>query len=167
MPTILWVVFAISIVIIFRVDISRLLKTLSWRIRTGASLKVGVIEIGQSYVSPGANLSDKSGYVETRKDENQARYTQREQYYVPNRNVQLVHKLAPSERPGQLYDMLICLIPHGYGATLASVAWVEYYFGKSRGERIFISRDRARSFSVATSAYIAFTFGLRLKALLR
>ena len=74
--------------------------------------------------------------------------------YQPNRLVMLVHRIAPSEQAGQLYDILLYVIPHpGSDATLVGVKRVAYYFGKSWGQNIFTSEDRARGFAVATSAY--------------
>jgi poly(A) polymerase Pap1 len=63
-----------------------------------------------------------------------------------------VHKVAPSSKEGQLYDILIYLIPHK-DATLAPVTKVEYYFGKYWDDQLFLVTDRAHNFPIATSAY--------------
>jgi hypothetical protein len=66
----------------------------------------------------------------------------------------LVHRIAPSTKQGQLYDILLYCVPHpNSDATLIKVKRVEYYFGKSWGRKIFTSIDRARGFAVSTSAY--------------
>ncbi len=70
----------------------------------------------------------------------------------PNRRLFLVHRLAPSKQPNQLYDILIYLIPHK-DATLACVQKVDYYFGHHWNNRIFTSIDRASGFAISTSAF--------------
>jgi hypothetical protein len=66
----------------------------------------------------------------------------------------LVHRVVVSNKPDQLYDILIYLTPHPpSNATLVGVTKVEYYFGKSWGQSIFTSVDRARGFAISTSAY--------------
>jgi hypothetical protein len=127
------------------------------RLKIGASFKVAGLEIGAAYVEPGSSAILPSAVSAVREDTDGRRWGQRRQYYEPNRNLQLVHRLAPSTKPDQLYDVLIYLVPHpDSDATLASVKKVEYYFGKSWGNSIFTSTDRARGFAIATSAYGAF-----------
>jgi len=55
---------------------------------------------------------------------------------------------------GQLYDILIYVIPHK--SSLAGVISVEYFFGTYWGNKIFPSHDRSRGFPIFTSAYGAF-----------
>ena len=157
LPTALWVVLILSIVLIFRPDLREIMTTIVRRLRLGAPLKVWNLEIGASYVEPGSARIRGGDVSAVRKDNDGKRWQQRQQYYKPNRNLQLVHRLAPSDKPGQVYDILIYLVPHyDSDATLAGVKKVEYYFGKSWGNSVFTSTDRARGFAISTSAWGAF-----------
>jgi hypothetical protein len=155
LPAFLWFSLVLVALLLLSSEIRALLQNLSWRLRTGAAVKLFSMELGQTYVSPAIDASKDETTFEHKPDLNDERYLQREQYYKPNRNIQLVHRLAPSSLPGVLYDIEIYLVPHK-DATLASVSRVEYYFGKHWGGLIFTSRDRSRSFSITTSAFGSF-----------
>jgi hypothetical protein len=154
LPTLIWAIALIVVLLVFKRELQMLFQMLNRRLRQGASLKFGSVEIGQAYVDPGHGTAS-GGFVRVaRKDTDGLRHRQREQYYQPNRLIMLVHKIAPSEQQGQLYDILIYLVPHPTSdATLAGVKRVEYYFGKSWGQNVFASDDRAHGFAIATSAY--------------
>jgi len=151
-PSILWIVLGLIVLIAFRKEIQALLQNLSWRLRTGAALKLFSIELGQSYVSPSIDAGKDETALEHRSDENKDRWLQRQQYYKPNRNIHLVHRLAPSKEVGMLYDLQIYLVAHK-DATIANLSKVEYYFGRNWGNQIFTSIDRAQGFPITTSAY--------------
>lgn len=154
LPTLIWFVFALIVLFIFRNSLLDLLRIAMWRVKTGSQLKIASFELGASYVSPQSDFSEKGGLFDVRVDENDIRYQERRKYYEPNHFVFLVHKIAPSKKPNQLYDILIYLLPHHeYEASLKVVQKVEYYFGSSWGKRIFTSIDRANNFAVSTSAY--------------
>jgi hypothetical protein len=157
LPSLAWFLFALVALLLFQKTLRDLLHVAIWRIKTGSPLKIASFELGASYVSPQADFANKGKTFAVRVDENDERYTERKHYYEPNRYLFLVHRIAPSKQPNQLYDILIYLIPHHeHAAGLASVRKVEYYFGKSWGKRIFTSIDRANSFAISTSAYGAF-----------
>lgn len=157
LPTALWVALILILLLVFQAELHAIMATLVRRLRLGAPLKVGKIEIGASYVQPGS-AEKRGGEISfERVDKDGIRWQQRKEYYEPNQMLLLVHRLAPSDKPDQLYDILIYLVPHhDSDATLAGVNKVEYYFGKSWGNSIFTSTDRARGFAIATSAYGAF-----------
>jgi hypothetical protein len=155
LPSILWMFLILGTVAVFRKELQALLRNLAWRLRTGAALKFFSVELGQSYVSPAIEERQDETALEFRTDANEERWRQREQYYKPNRNIHLVHRLAPSNEPKMLYDIQLYLLPHR-DATLANVSKVEYYFGRHWGSQIFTSIDRARGFPITTSAYGSF-----------
>jgi hypothetical protein len=119
----------------------------------GSAIKVASLEIGQAIAMDeefvaGANTLYSDVYI----DQDNRRFKQRESYYVPNRNLQLVHRVAPSRDSKYTYDVMIYLIPHpNTDATLASVEHVEYYFGRGWKNAIFKITDRSRSFQIALS----------------
>ena len=124
----LWFVFLLILVILFRKNIAQVLYSLSWRVKSGAQVKIASLELGATYVAPDTDILKGGGVIEARQDKQRKRYAERGNYYLPNRDIFMVHRLAPSKRPNQLYDILIYLVPHK-AATLACVQKVEYYFG--------------------------------------
>ncbi len=152
LPTLAWLLFALVVLYVFRKEIRSILSMVSFRIKSGGGLKIAAFELGPSYIPPSGDIRNQAGGKQSRVDESMQRYQQRKTYYLPNRNIHLVHRLSPSQAEGQLYDILLYLIPHK-GATLASVQRVEYYFGRHWGNRVFTSIDRARGFAVSTSAF--------------
>ena len=152
LSSILWFIFALIALLLFNQLLKELLKILIWRVKTGSSLKVASFEIGagQHYVSQGAG--GKNNTLMIRKDEDKSRHAERDKYSDPNRNVFLVHRIAPSKHPNQLYDIQIYLIPHK-DATLSNIQKVEYYFGRYWHFNIFTSIDRANGFPISTSAF--------------
>ena len=151
-PSVMWVLLAVFTIFLFRREIREVFQNLSWRLRTGAALKLFSLELGQSYVSPSVETAKNETALEHHTDTGEERWRQREQYYKPNRNIHLVHRLAPSKAPGMLYDIQLYLIPHK-DATLSNVRKVEYYFGRHWRRQVFTSIDRARGFPITTSAF--------------
>jgi hypothetical protein len=153
LPNLLWFVVAIVALVLLRGTLKQLVEILLWRLRMGSAIKVASLEIGQAIsmdedFASGANLF----YSNVRPDQDGLRFKQRESYYAPNRNLQLVHRVAPSRNPNYAYDVLIYLVPHpGTDATLASVKQVEYYCGRGWKNTIFTIIDRSRSFQIALS----------------
>jgi hypothetical protein len=153
-PTLLWVVLILATTFWFRRELSSLLWHFARQIRHGAGFKLAGLEIGRAYVQPGSDATISGAMGDVRVDEGGARHQERERYYKPSRSLMLVHRIAPSTKPGQLYDVILYLVIHPRSeATLIAVHKVEYYFGKSWGRGIFTSHDRARAFAIATSAY--------------
>jgi hypothetical protein len=151
-PTVLWVFLLLIALILLRKELQELLRNISWRLRTGTAVKLFSFELGQSYVPQTFNTGDRKLTLEHRTDADGSRWEQRKQYYEPNRNVHVVHRLAPSASSTMLYDIQIYLVPHK-DATLANVSRVEYYFGRHWENQIFTSIDRSQGFLITTSAY--------------
>lgn len=151
-PSLLWFFLVICILIIFKDGIHSIVSALLWRIRSGAGIKIASVELSPTYVSSNQPIPEGTHLIEEQKDINQIRYQERGNYYLPNRDLFLVHKLVSSTKPDQLYDVLIYLIPHK-NATLSFVQKVEYYFGPYWDNRIFTSTDRAKGFAISTSAF--------------
>jgi len=152
LPSLLWFLLVVILLLSFRGTIRDGISVLMWRLKSGAEIKIASFELGKTYVSPDPSITTDAHLIEVREDQERRRYQQRGQYYLPNRDLFLVHRLVPSSKPGQLYDILIYLIPHKE-ATLACVKKVDYYFGPHWGERIFTSTDRAKGFAISTSAF--------------
>jgi prokaryotic YEATS domain len=157
LPSILWFVLILLLLLLFQKNLRALLRSLTWRLKSGAAFKVASFEVGASYIPQGGTRSEGEGIVEVRKDENQEFHNQRSKFRNEDRNLLLVHKLAPSKHQNQLYDIVIYLVPSLRYGSLSSVNAVDYYFGRYWGNNIFKSIDRSTGFLIATSAYAPFT----------
>ena len=121
------------------------------RLRVGGSVKLGSIEVGAVIATP-ARI-EKAEQSRTARSDDGRRQRERADYYDRARRVMLVHRLSPSTEEGQLYDILIYVVPAIQG-SLASVAQVEYFFGAFGWKnQIFTAFDRSRGFPVLTAAY--------------
>ena len=151
-PSLLILLLAIVLLIYFRKELRQAVSGISWRVKSGAHIKVASFELGSTYINPAKGEPVQSKLIEVKKDTGNIRYKERGKYYVPNRDIFLVHTISPSLDPDELYDIQIYLVPHK-SATLAYVQSVEYYFGKYWHNRIFIATNRSTGFLVSTSAY--------------
>jgi len=153
LPSILWFALAVIALVLLRKALMQPLEILLWRVRMGSAIKMASLEIGQAIIADqdfvsGANVL----YSDVQPDQGDRRFRQRESYYLPNRNLQLVHRVAPSKNPNYAYDVLIYLVPHvGTDASLVSVKQVEYYCGRGWQNSIFTITDRGHSFQIALS----------------
>ncbi len=151
-PTLSLLVVAVVLLIVFRKEIRQTATGLAWRVKSGAHLKVASFELGPTYITPDKGQPLQSKLIEVKLDKGDVRYEERAKYYVPNRDIFLVHTISPSRDPDELYDIRMYLVPHK-SASLTPVQRVEYYFGKYWKDRVFISTNRSNGFLVSTSAY--------------
>jgi hypothetical protein len=171
LPSILWVTLVGSCLFIFRAQLFQILSQLLLRIRAGAPMKVGGVEIGAVLTAqwhtpaPIAESSIPEGLVSQEGPgtivDPQLKMM-RDNYMMESRKLMLVHRLFRSEKADQVYDVLIYLTPHGDG-SLASVTEVGYYFGRYWGYKVFAAYDRSRGFPILTSAYGTFLCTCRVK----
>jgi hypothetical protein len=151
LPTLLWICFLGAVAFFFRKEVRSLLWALLGRIQHGASMKVAGVEIGSSVALPNQVL--KSDHSKAARQDEGRRKLERDEYYASARRVMLVHRLFPSTEPGQVYEILIYLVP-ARSATLAGVERVEYFFGgHGWNNRVFTARDRSQGFPILTAAY--------------
>jgi hypothetical protein len=141
-PTFVWVMFLSGLLFVFRGDLRQLLRVIVGRLRQGGSVKFGTVEIGAVIAIP-ARLG-KTAVSRAVRDDDGRRRDERERYYSNARRVMLVHKLLPSTEEGELYDILIYVIP-AINGSIAGVDRVEYYFGGQGWKyKIFTASDRSR-----------------------
>lgn len=167
LPSILWFGLISTAVYYLRKELAQTLSQLLLRLRAGAPMKIGLVEIGAiqtaQWHTP-APTSGSSSIPEGFPNENPdgagvlvdpVFKMARDNHYSQTRKIMLVHRLFRSAKPDQVYDVLIFLCPHG-GSSLAGIIRAEYYFGRYWGYNIFESLDRGRGFPVLTSAYGTF-----------
>jgi hypothetical protein len=154
-PSILWALVAVGLLVYFRTHISDLLAAFVVRVKDGAALKVGGLEIGATsgLVATPGNFSKEDTRIGAYQDD-KSREAHRHQIYKEARGAMLVHRLQKSSQDGQLYDILIYVVPHK--ASFAGLVTVEYFFGSYWGNMVYPSHDRSRGFPVVTSAYGSF-----------
>lgn len=152
-PSVLWALIVAFSILWFQIEFRQIFKGLASRLRSGAALKLAGLEIGEDSglnAKPG-DFSGEDSRIGVREDDG-ARKRQRDALYSESRGVMLTHRLQRSSQDGQLYDILIYVIPHK-SLSLAGVCTVEYFFGHYWGDKIFPSHDRSRGFPVVTSGY--------------
>ncbi len=165
----LWFVFVSLLLILYRSKIKRVVDAVERRLRLGAPFKVGWLELGASYVNPRQPHIGHSSLM-TRTDKDKTFKREHDRIYNGAKQVFIAHRIVPSKVEGQLYDVILYLVPHT--SSLVNIDRVEYYFGPSWGRRsrfwgdwetyVFTSCDRGRAFPVTTSAWGAFLCVARL-----
>lgn len=164
-PEILWFLLAVTIFIALQRELRSLIRHVAVRIRSGASIEIGSFKLGSvktvasmsTAPSPSAELIGleegplPSGVF----PEDLELANERARYYAQTRNVMLVHKLFKPTKQGQLYDVLLYVVPH-YESTLLEVIRVDYFLGRYWNNSIFSSSERSLSFAIRTSAYGTF-----------
>lgn len=149
-PDILWMMFWIIILLLAKGFIKTTITTLLNRLKHGAGVKIGSFELQGLKVVAGSEV--QNNHFQTTIDKNSLRESERASIYSTQRGAMLVHKIYKSQKDGQLYDILIYLIPKK-NCNIIQVTSVEYYFGKFWHNKIFTSSDRSNGFAIATSAY--------------
>jgi hypothetical protein len=162
-PSLLWFLLGCVVLFYLRADIARFLRSLSQRLNGGSSIKIAALEIGPSsgLVAAAGRFKATGSQLGVRADSDNVRSKHRHNIYEECRGAMIVHKIQHSGEDGQIYDILIYVIPHR-GSSLAAITSVEYFFGKYWGNKIFPSEDRARGFPVVTSAYGPFLCSAKL-----
>lgn len=164
LPNIFWVVAISAAIIYFHEEIGCLFRALAMRIRDGSQLKIGGIEIAQSsglVVHQGRFSKDEDSRIGVYHDEGE-RAKHRNALYDEARGTMLVHRIQRSPKEGQLYDIIIYIVPHK-DSGLNGVVKVEYFLGHFWSDRVFPSSDRARGFPLVTSAYGPFMCTAKVK----
>jgi pYEATS domain-containing protein involved in immunity len=152
LPGLLWFALVVVLLFVLRKELRAILTEFAWRLRSGAALKIAAVELGPIVVVPGGEVSQREKEIGVRPDANHVRERERTAYRERAREVMLVHRLYRSREEGQLYDLVIYVVPHK-DASLAGVSRVEYFLGWYWGNKIFPSSDRSRGFAIATAAY--------------
>ncbi len=146
--TVLWFIFISIIIVVFYKYINSIPSALALRVKRGVSLKIWNIEFGALRVDDSTKPVSK--FIDINVDK--SRYSQRQGLYEEFGRFFIVHRLFPSEKPGQLYDILIYVRGHE-NESLDNIDHVEYYLGESWGHNVFSSSDRGSRFGIVISAF--------------
>lgn len=149
-PDLLWIIFWVIIIFLSKNFIKSAITTLIYRLKHGAGVKIGSFELQGLKVTAGQEI--QNNHFQTTYDKDGLKEKERAKFYSVHRGAMLVHRLYKSPKDGQLYDILIYIIPKKNN-NLIQVTSVDYYFGKFWDSKIFTSVDRSNGFAIATSAY--------------
>jgi hypothetical protein len=163
LPSLVWVIFLIVVLLAFGKDIRLLVRQLIWRVKSGAAVKLASFEVSPPFVSHNEDRGRVKGVTEIVDGPNTEFAQSRDVFKTANRNLFLVHRLTPSKDETQLYDVMIYLVPSLKYGSLEGVLSVEYYFGKHWASKVFKTIDRANGFSIATSAWAPFSCTARIR----
>lgn len=150
-PSVLWIGLIVAAGLLYRTEVNDVIGHFNRRLRSGASVKLGTVELGA--VRATDQPLDSRIAISQDAAASKARADERNAIYAASRGAMLVHQLYRSETAGEHYDILIYLVPKR-NSSLIQVTHVEYFLGSyGWGNRIFRSSDRAHGFSLFTSAY--------------
>jgi len=158
-PDVLWIIFWVVLIFLTKNFIKAAITTLLNRLKHGAGVKIGSFELQGLKVTENTDI--KNSTYEITIDKNDERYKARRAFYDNQRGVMPVSKIYKSQKDGQLYDILIYVIPHK-GSNLMQVISIYYYFGKNGVRKIFKTNDRSNGFAIVTSAYGAFLCSIKI-----
>lgn len=148
----LWLLVGMVVYAALGASLRSLIDALAKRLIRGGGFKgfgfdLPEIRVPQKGIAPGSA-------IKAHPDSTGAWARARDQLYNEQANIFIAHQLAPSDKRGQLYDILIYLIPHAdRGGSLKLVSRVEYFLGSAWGGKAFESSDAGKRFAVAVSAY--------------
>jgi hypothetical protein len=154
LPTLFWIIVIAIVLRLFRLEIQQILSYLLLRLQLGASLKIGSLELGTTYVAPDTSSGQNLAGIEVEEDDD-TRENEHAEILNDWRFLAVVHRLSPSSRPGQRYDALVYLTMYGDN-NLLGVTKVSYYLGPWWGGQVFTTSDRSNSFALLTSARAPF-----------
>ena len=162
-PSILWAILVLISVVLLKSELRQLLLALIMRLKSGAAIRFAGLEMSGSSAlkaDPGS-FSHQDSRIGVFPDDG-VRTEERDEIYKECRGVMLTHRLQRSIDEGQLYDILIYVIPHK-SSSFAGVSSVEYFLGNHWGNKVFPSVDRSRGFPIVTSAYGSFLCTAKVK----
>ena len=126
LPSLLWLALVVVLFIVFGKKIGQILTEFMLRLRSGAAIKVASVELGPMVVTSGQEVSQNEKETGVRPDKDKSRENERRGYRAKSRDIMLVHRLYRSREAGQLYDIVVYVVPHKQ-ASLAGVNRVEYF----------------------------------------
>ena len=163
-----WPILIGTVFFFYRPNLTRLIDAFTAKFENADDIKVGSIELkgarmdptsdgqisivgdvaidGNDYATQAASLADRE---------------RRNELYDKTRSLMLAHRIRPSRKKGQTFDISIFLVRKSSKelttARFQDVSYVEYYFGKMFGEKPnggkFIVRTPDNGFAMTTSAY--------------
>jgi hypothetical protein len=149
LPSLLWVLLAATGVWYFRTEIALLIDALEKRLRSGAAIKIGFLELSAIRVMIDESRpvlgESVSSFIEKERE------PLRRKIYTDCRSIFIAHRLFPSAEPNQTYDIWIYAVAHK--SDIHDIECVEYYLGEAWRHNVFVSTDQGKRFGILISAY--------------
>jgi hypothetical protein len=152
-PSLVWPALTAAAIWWLRKDIRTFLFHFGRRLRSGASIKIGQLQVGAVTAVSGPSVPGLA--TANAHPTAAARGKERDGVYADARGAMLVHRIFRSDQPGQHYDILIYLIPHK-ASSFAAITRVEYFLGSYWDDEVYTATDRAHGFAMLTAAYGSF-----------
>jgi hypothetical protein len=153
LPGLAWPILVLLILIFYGRSVARLVTGLVWRVRAGASIRIGSLQLERLNVAVTRQGQSLSAAVKVEDDPGVFAISRRE-VLENSRGMFLAHQITPSRKSDQFYDVAIYLVPYDPTersltpyprVSLMSVRRVGYFFGPGWQSKVFIVEDRANS----------------------
>lgn len=149
------------LLIIYRSKLTQLVDAFTKKFERASEIKLGNIELKGPILDPTSTKVPLDGNDYSREAATSDDFKRRNDIYENTRSLMLAHRIRPSKKAGQKFDISVFLVrktsKHSVTARLNDVDFVEYYFGGYFGEKPhgskFIVRTSDNGFAVSTSAY--------------
>ena len=157
-----------ALLVIYRSNFTQVIDALTVKFERASEIKFGSIELKGAVLdpSPDGDAPSENGIAIDGNDYSREKATpaeqhQRDEIYNKTRSLMLVHRIRPSQKKGQEFDISIFLARKTSKdfetARFSHIDYVEYYLGsffggKPRGSK-FIVRAPDSGFAMTTSAY--------------
>ena len=152
-----------ALFLFYRSHLTRLIDAFTSKFERAADIKLGSIELKGARLDPSPEAPevaiDGNDYSRVKAEETDR--LERDRLYNSTRSLMLVHRIRPSEKKGQEFDISIFLTrktsKDNKTARFNDVDFVEYYLGrwfggKPHGSK-FVVRTPDNGFAMTTSAY--------------
>lgn len=158
-----WPTAIAALFVFYRSNLTRLIDAFTSKFERSADIKIGNIELKGARLDPSPDAPDVSidGNDYSKIKATETERTQRDGQYNKTRSLMLVHRIRPSEKKGQEFDISIFLVrktsKDNKTARFNDVDFVEYYLGRWFGDKPngskFVVRTPDNGFAMTTSAY--------------
>ena len=158
-----WPITIAGIFLLYRSHLTRLIDAFTSKFERASDIRLGNIELKGALLDPSPDASDividSNDYSKVKATETER--NERDELYKKTRSLMLVHRISPSEKEGQKFDISIFLnrkqSRENTTADFNDVDHVEYYLGHRFGGRPngskFVVKTPVNGFAMTTSAY--------------
>jgi hypothetical protein len=160
LQTLVWPIFIGVLIFWFRNNLSTVVQAITERIKSGASVKAGPIELG-TIAKEMEKLPDAPQSAIKAAEPTDWRQERAEKYRKVD-GYMLVHVYRPSTMPSQKYDIFVFIVRHQKGAEgpprrhFTEIAKAEFFFGDSWGNKVFEVENSGDIIGVQTHAWGTF-----------
>ncbi|TDE92740.1 hypothetical protein EXU48_14575 [Occultella glacieicola] len=171
LQTLVWPITMLVLLLVFRRPLTRFVGSITTRVKSGAELQLGgpagfsakLIDRYEDLRSVDAERGHALGAgASASRGDLDGWLRERSRLYDDNRFVFLSHVIAPSNLPGQKFEVFVSLVGHrraekGYPSDLSDVTRAEFFLGRGWRNRIFtVKGEPGRPIGVRAHSYMPF-----------